>query len=90
MRRFFLLLIGAVLVAALFVGTAYASVNKTNTNANVSTTPHLLPRVTCSGDGCNGLDPEQAGCAADAYTVKVSGGKVACQANERSVTCLGR
>ncbi|TMF45805.1 MAG: DUF2690 domain-containing protein [Chloroflexi bacterium] len=76
MRRFFPLLIGAVLVAALFVGTAYASVNKTNTNANVSTTPHLLPRVTCSGDGCNGLDPEQAGCAADAYTVKVSGGKV--------------
>ncbi len=52
----------------------YASASRTNTN--VSTTQHLLPRVTCSGNGCNGLDPEQTGCAADAYTVKVSGGTV--------------
>ena len=29
-----------------------------------STTQHQLPHVTCSGDGCNELDPETTECAA--------------------------
>jgi hypothetical protein len=74
MRRVILVLIAVVLVVSVFVGTAYASVSKTTTGQ--TTTQHLLPHVTCSGNGCNGLDPEQTGCAADAYTVKVSGGTV--------------
>jgi hypothetical protein len=67
MRRFLLLLFAALLLVAMFVGTVYAS---------VSTAQRLLPRVTCSGNGCNGLDPEQTRCAAGAYTVRVSGGTV--------------
>jgi Protein of unknown function (DUF2690) len=74
MRRFLPLIFAAVLLVAVFVGTAYASVSKTNTQ--VKATQQISPRVTCSGNGCNGLDPEQTGCAADAYTVKVSGGTV--------------
>lgn len=77
MRRFLPLLFAAVLLAAIFVEAAYASVSRANTNG--STAQHLLPRVTCSGNGCNGLDPEQTGCAVGAYTVKVSGGTVSFQ-----------
>jgi hypothetical protein len=74
MRRFLPWLLAAVLLVAMFVGNVYASASKTNTN--MSTAQHLLPRATCSGNGCNGLDPEQTGCAAGAYTVQVSGGTV--------------
>jgi hypothetical protein len=28
--------------------------------------------ISCSGNGCNGLDPVPAGCAADAYTVQTA------------------
>lgn len=72
MRRLLPFLIAAVLLTAVFVGTAYANVSKTSTKA--STIQHVLASVTCSGNGCNGLDPEKTGCAADAYTLKVSGG----------------
>ena len=74
MRRFLPLIFAAVLLVAVFVGTAYASVSKTTTQ--VKATQQLAPRVTCSGSECNGLDPEATGCAADAYTVKAPGGTV--------------
>jgi hypothetical protein len=31
-----------------------------------------LPHATCSGNGCNGQDPQTSGCAADAYTVQTA------------------
>jgi hypothetical protein len=74
MRRFLLVLFAVVFVVAVFAGTAYASVSRTTTGQ--TPTKHLLPHVTCSGNGCNGLDPEQTGCAAGAYTVNVPGGTV--------------
>ncbi len=33
---------------------------------------HALPRVTCSGTGCNNLDPVQTGCAVGSYTVQTA------------------
>jgi hypothetical protein len=70
MRRFFILLLPVMLLIALFgtfsqVATSYAH-----------TAQPQRPHVTCSGAGCNGLDPEATGCANDAYTVKVKGGTV--------------
>lgn len=72
MRRLFILLSIATLLAALFAGTAFAYVSA----SHATTAGHLAPHVTCSGNGCNGLDPVSTGCAADAYTVRVTGGTV--------------
>ena len=33
---------------------------------------HALPRVTCSGTGCNNLDPVQTGCGVGARTVQTA------------------
>src|SRR6266566_2975920 len=70
MRRFFTLLISAMLLAALFA--AYTGVARTF----ASTAQLQLPHVTCSGNGCNGLDPISTGCARDAITVTTTGGSV--------------
>ncbi len=68
MRRFFTLLVPATLLAVLFA--SYMGI----TTISASTAKPQLPRVTCSGDGCNGLDPIATGCANDAITVKTTGG----------------
>src|SRR5215472_7626535 len=70
MRRFFFLLISAMLLAAIFA--AYTGVARTF----ASTAQLQLPRVTCLRNGCNGLDPETTGCARGAITVTVPGGVV--------------
>ncbi len=70
MRRFFKVLLAATLLAALFA--AYTGVSR----ISASTAQHLLPHVTCSGNGCNGLDPISTGCALDAITVSITGGAV--------------
>ncbi len=66
MRRFFKVLFAATLLAALFA--AYTGVSR----ISASTAQHLWP--TCSGNGCNGLDPIATGCARDAITVMPSNG----------------
>jgi len=68
MRRFFKVLLSAMLLAAVFA--AYTGVSR----ISASTAQHLLPHVTCSGNGCNGLDPVATGCARDGITV--TGGTV--------------
>lgn len=70
MRRFFKVLLAATLLAALFA--AYTGVSR----ISASTAQNLLPHVTCSGNGCNGLDPVSTGCARDAITVTTTGGTV--------------
>jgi hypothetical protein len=70
MRRFLIILFSAALLAALFA--TFMTVARTY----ASTTQQQRPHVTCSGNGCDGLDPEATGCARDAYTVRVSGGTV--------------
>ena len=70
MRRFFRLLLSATVLAALF--TTYAGVSR----IFASTAQPQLPHVTCSGNGCNGLDPVTTGCARDAVSVKTTGGTV--------------
>jgi len=70
MRRFFKVLLAATLLAAVFA--AYTGVSR----ISASTAQHLLPHVTCSGNGCNGLDPAVTGCDLDAYTVSTTGGTV--------------
>ena len=70
MRRFFKVLLAAMLLAALFA--AYTGVSR----ISASTVQDLLPHVTCSGNGCNGLDPVSTGCARDGITVTTTGGTV--------------
>jgi hypothetical protein len=70
MRRIFTLIVPALLLAALF--SSYIGIAKIS-----ASTAHILdPHVTCSGNGCNGLDPVATGCDLDAITVPVSGGVV--------------
>ncbi len=63
MRRFFILLSSALLLAALFA--TYAGVAR----IYASTAQPQLPDVNCSNNDCNGLDPVRTGCASDAFTV---------------------
>jgi len=68
MRRIFTLIVPALLLAALFA--SYMGVTKISAN----TLHTLAPHVSCSGDGCDGLDPVATGCAVGAITVTVTGG----------------
>jgi ABC-type transport system substrate-binding protein len=77
MQRVRLLLFSAALLVSLFCMTAFTSVSiaSAHTNAQAShahaTVPHH-PLVTCSANGCNGLNPATTGCSADAYTVQTA------------------
>jgi len=68
MQRIRLFLFSSVLLIALFGTTAFTAVS----TASAHTTQSNHPQVTCSGNGCNGKDPEATGCAADAYTVQTA------------------
>ena len=51
-------------------GTAFAaSAQQVHLQAHQVHTAALLPAVTCSGNGCTGLDPTATGCSASASTV---------------------
>ncbi|MEU0375372.1 DUF2690 domain-containing protein [Streptomyces sp. NPDC006283] len=54
MKRFIAVGLGVMVAAA---GTAFAPAAQ------------AAPTAGCHGSGCRGLDPNQAGCSADAYTV---------------------
>ena len=77
MQRIRLLLFSAALLVSLFCMTAFTSVSiaSAHTNAQAShahaTVPHH-PLVTCSANGCNGLNPATTGCSADAFTVQTA------------------
>ncbi len=54
----------------------------------ISGQPSLIRAATCSGNGCNGLDPYSTGCAASLYTVAVASvGNIGSVELEYSATC---
>lgn len=77
MQRIRLLLFSAALLISLFGMTAFTQVNVASAHSNAqashmhATVPNR-PLVSCSGNGCNGLNPATTGCSADAYTVQTA------------------
>jgi uncharacterized protein DUF2690 len=77
MQRIRLLLFSAALLISLFAMTAFTQVNVASAHSNAqashmhATVPNR-PLVSCSGNGCNGLNPATTGCSADAYTVQTA------------------
>ncbi len=74
MRRIRLLLVSVALLTILvgitvLSGWKIASAQATHTQAAAHPAKQ---HVSCSGEGCDGLNPETAGCAADAYTVQTA------------------
>src|SRR2546430_10378947 len=67
MNRMRLVLFSMALLVTLFGLTAIVAYAQVTTHAQAVQNSHV--QVTCSGNGCNGLDPQTAGCAATAYTV---------------------
>jgi Protein of unknown function (DUF2690) len=65
MQLFRLSLLAIALAVTLFGATALAGFPVASAHA-------ANAQVTCSGNGCNGLDPEKTGCAADAFTVQTA------------------
>ncbi len=75
MRRIQLVLLSATLLITLFGITAFSEVRSASASQKslpANTTQRSLPHVTCSGDGCDGLNPATTGCSADAYTVRTA------------------
>ena len=75
MQRFLLVLfLTALLIfllgVAAFTESRIAAAQAIHVQAPASMTQQGWSRVTCSGNGCNGRNPEAAGCGADAYTVQ--------------------
>lgn len=65
MRRFSLFLAAAVIVSTFLIMASGFS----GGSAHAATLHAAMPAVTCSGNGCNGQDPEATGCAnANAFT----------------------
>lgn len=59
MRRFSLSLAAAVIVSTFLIMASGFS----GGSAHAATLHAAMPAVTCSGNGCNGQDPEATGCA---------------------------
>lgn len=77
MRRIRLFLFSTALLASLLGVTAFMGLSmiSAHTQAQASqtqTTQRNNPQASCSGDGCDGLDPVSAGCATGAYTVQTA------------------
>lgn len=77
MRRIRLFLFSTAFLVSLLGVTAFMGLSmiSAHTHAQASqkqTTQRSHPQVTCSADGCDGLDPVMTGCAADAYTVQTA------------------
>ncbi len=67
MRHTRLFLYSAAILFALLAATISLQVQ--GPAAYAHTTQRTIGQVTCSGDGCNNVDPAQSGCSNDAYTV---------------------
>jgi len=77
MRRIRLFLFSIDLLVSLFGMTAFTQLNVASSHSytqvsHAHTTQLNHPQVTCSGNGCNGLNPATTGCSADAYTVQTA------------------
>ena len=80
MRRIQLFLFSAALLLSLFGMTAFTGLSAASAHTQVTnaraTSAHATgrnrPQVTCSGEGCDGLNPATTGCSADAYTVQTA------------------
>lgn len=67
MKRMRLVLFSMALLVTLFGLTAIVAYAQVTATTHTQTARNA--QVTCSGNGCNGLNPQTAGCAASAYTV---------------------
>ena len=77
MRRIRLFLFSTALLVSLlgvtaFIGLSMISAHTHAQTSHTQATQRNHPQVTCSGDGCDGLNPVSTGCAADAYTVQTA------------------
>jgi len=68
MQRIPVFLFSAALLVGLFGMTAFVGLRTASAHA----TQRSLAQVTCSGNGCNGKDPEATGCAVGAHTVQTA------------------
>ena len=68
MKRIPLFLFSAALLVVLLGTTAFIGLRTTSAHA----TQHSVAQATCSGNGCNGKDPEATGCYVGAYTVQTA------------------
>ncbi len=68
MQRIRMFLFSTALLVSLFGMTAFTGLSV----ASAHTTQPSHPQVTCSGNGCDGLNPAMTGCSADAYTVQTA------------------
>jgi Protein of unknown function (DUF2690) len=69
MKRMRLVLFSMALLVTLFGLTAIVAYAQATTTAHAQAVRNSRFQVTCSGNGCSGLNPQTAGCAAGAYTV---------------------
>src|SRR5438105_3130761 len=67
MKRVRLVLFSMALLVLLFGLTAIVAYAQVTARTHTQTARNA--QVTCSGNGCNGLNPQTTGCAASAYTV---------------------
>jgi hypothetical protein len=75
MQRALLVLFSIIVLICLIgmaTGSRIVSAQSTQVQTSAQTTQSSRQQVTCSGEGCDGLDPQPAGCAADAYTVQTA------------------
>ena len=77
MRRIKLFLFSTALLLSLFgviafTGWRIASAQTTNVHVHTNAAQPKHTHITCSTEGCDGLNPVTAGCAADAYTVQTA------------------
>jgi hypothetical protein len=69
MQQIRLILVLTALLVTVVGTTIFAGVRTVSASStHLTQSTHL--HVTCSGQRCNGQDPEVTGCAADAYTVQ--------------------
>jgi hypothetical protein len=71
MQRLRLVLFLTVLLISLLGVAAFTESRIASAQATY-VTQHSRAQVTCSRDGCDGLDPVPAGCTADAYIVQTA------------------
>ena|SRR5947209_626897 len=72
MRRIRLFLFSTALLASLLGVTAFMGLRMISAHTQAQTTQRNNPQVSCSGDGCDGLNPVSTGCATGAYTVQTA------------------
>ncbi|TMD67604.1 MAG: DUF2690 domain-containing protein [Chloroflexi bacterium] len=70
MKQMRLVLFSIALLVLLFGLTAIVAYAQVTPHAQAAQNSHV--QASCSGNGCNGLNPQTLGCAAGAYTVQTA------------------